>query len=1067
MNQPTRPIDLDALEVLHSREENAEARRNPIDNPRRMRIDATPHGQLVASSAWLDRLYAGHRMAKEKKPNVFDHVRSAGPWMTSVDDQPLVVLDGMSQTATLTDGFASDAVVRGYFDGAFNGSILSAPDTSCVWSAAAEAYAVALRDAFPSTPHVAFTNSGAEANEKALALCKLNAPSGATKVLAFEGSFHGRTLQSLHATWNPVKRTPYELPGFHAQFVAFPVVPVGYDRTQTESVAFRQCVSQGNMAGLKALAEDSADDQLRAEVASLDSINTHLASGSFYAVMVEPMQSEGGDRYGSYRFFRARRLLTRHHGVALIIDEVQTGFGLGGLKAWSDAYGLVDAKGDPDAPDATTWAKRAQVGLCLSRFEDPEPTSANVTSLVRGRLHLTGLDDGHLACEVEGWVSRHLSALTTLYGDLVGRPRGQGYAFAFDLPTPQHMLAYIKQRFQRGAVVFAAGTKTIRYRLSSAYGEHEVRKLFGTIRATLDWLTTHPDLDGPMPDGVHAQQPPEAPPWRIRTVIRSEAATLLERLLEIEAAVYEPARRDSPATLNVGLSHPDGVAVVAEVADGDGWMIIGSALAGPLEQFESVEGPDTDRHLGQANTAYSIAITVHPDHQGQGVGKALRDAQLKALRTMERSDGPRYEYVTGRNRVGLATSMTHVNRCFGAYEVVRLTEQYGEKNAEAIYYRQPLRAWAPPAVPPSTSNVLPWSDGIARPWHTAPASLRSLLTRGALFGPTVNKITICNYVTPAIVRAIEWVGALNPNHPHLYLTSCRDELVDKSIRTLKHNRPSATLAIGVDGGYLGHTTSGARALSDPAVHRMGAPIVEWPRMPHPSVAGTDASIDALKAIIEAQGGPDAILGIFVEPFQERTGHTLDESFWESLSAIRNETGIPLVSIETASAGYRCQAQPFATDGSHIIPDIRAWWPGGQTGFIHLTEQYFVEKPLTMVSTWDGDEISLIRCHHNLRALRLGAHDHAYAIFEPVVDAVRALGYTARGTGLYALFEAGESAEAIANNLQQRGLAVRSFPNGMIALVPPFDITTADADRAIDILQTTLPTRSGDGSRARL
>ena len=171
---------------------------------------------------------------------------------------------------------------------------------------------------------------------------------------------------------------------------------------------------------------------------------------------------------------------------------------------------------------------------------------------------------------------------------------------------------------------------------------------------------------------------------------------------------------------------------------------------------------------------------------------------------------------------------------------------------------------------------------------------------------------------------------------------------------------------------------------------MGAPVVEWPRMPHPSIVGSDRAIEHLKAVIETHGGADSILGIFVEPFQERTGYALDESFWESLDTIRQETGIPLVSIETASAAYRCQAQPFATDMSRVIPDIRAWWPGGQTGFIHLNDKYFVEKPLTMVSTWDGDEI-LIRCHHNLRALRLGAHDHAYGIFEPV-DAVRGLGY---------------------------------------------------------------------------
>ena len=69
----------------------------------------------------------------------------------------------------------------------------------------------------PGLPHVTFTASGAEANEKALALCRLHAARpDARRVLAFEGSFHGRLLLALHATHSPSKRAPYELPGYEA-----------------------------------------------------------------------------------------------------------------------------------------------------------------------------------------------------------------------------------------------------------------------------------------------------------------------------------------------------------------------------------------------------------------------------------------------------------------------------------------------------------------------------------------------------------------------------------------------------------------------------------------------------------------------------------------------------------------------------------------------------------------------------------------------------------------------------------------------------------------------------------
>ena len=266
----------------------------------------------------------GRPHGTREKPNVFDHVRSVGPWMASIDEDPMVVLDGMSQTATRPG---------------FRRSRCAAISTTCLRTQFCQhpiqlrprpaRHATRLRTAF-ETPHVSFTNSGAEANEKALALCRLNGPEGAHRVLAFQGSFHGRTLQSLHATWNPVKREPYELPGFGVTFTPFPLATPDYDLTQPDPDEFRAFVASGDMAGLKDQFGDDDDTVLKSEVESLCEIDSVLRKGGIYAVIVEPMQSEGGDRYGSHRFYRALRLLTRHHDVSLIFDEVQTGFGLAG-----------------------------------------------------------------------------------------------------------------------------------------------------------------------------------------------------------------------------------------------------------------------------------------------------------------------------------------------------------------------------------------------------------------------------------------------------------------------------------------------------------------------------------------------------------------------------------------------------------------------------------------------------------------------------------------------------------------------------------------------------------------
>ena len=153
--------------------------------------------------------------------------------------------------------------------------------------------------------------------------------------------------------------------------------------------------------------------------------------------------------------------------------------------------------------------------------------------------------------------------------------------------------------------------------------------------------------------------------------------------------------------------------------------------------------------------------------------------------------------------------------------------------------------------------------------------------------------------------------ALMPAHPHLYLTSSRDEATDKSLRILRYHRPAAQVPIALEGGYLGHTTAAARSLSDPAVHVQGAPWFDWPRVPHPAVAGVEGTLAGIRAAVAAAGGPDAVLGLYLEPMQERTGRVVPEAFWPALAALRDELGLPVVSLETATAAYRSGRGPFA------------------------------------------------------------------------------------------------------------------------------------------------------------
>jgi len=1061
------PPDLDRLEARHQREEHSEAERNLIDDPRPRRPSFPEDGSLPRSEEWLRRLYAGDRIVREKKPPVFDHLRSSGPWFVSVDREPLAVLDSMSQTATLPAGFAADAVVRAYVEGAFAETVCSASDTSAKEHWAEVEYRNWLAVQLPDLTHVSFTNCGAEANEKAFALCHLHRVNRqANRVLAFEGSFHGRTLLSLYATFSPAKRRPYEVQGYEARFAPFPLVRGAGDDVAINERRFLELVAEGKVGLLASEFDAEPHPQLRSEIESLEVVDRELASGKVFACIVEPMQSEGGDRYSTARFFRALRLLTRHHQVPLVMDEVQAGFGLGGPFAWHTEFGLVTSDGAPDSPDVVTFAKRAQVGVTVSRFQDPEPTSTHPASLVRGLINAR-LIDADDAERVEADVRDRLVELASAFPEFVGDPRVKGYAFGFDLPAPALLDALLAQRFWRGAIGFAAGDRTARYRLSKAFGQKEIEQVFDAIRRSLAWLVANPGQKPPSWQGFgdDEAQPSVIAGVRVRQLDSDDKDLYLARIIELEDKCYEEALRDPPEKLALAFDDPYGIAIVAEVASVGGWQLVGHALGAPLERFADLGGPAQDVFLGRGNTLYALAVTVAHERRGSGLGHLLKSTQLRAAREFTRADGAqRYAFVSGRNRLGHADAMLEINRSLGAHVVASLENQYPPLAHTAVYYRIPLQNHSSgsetTAAAPET-DVIELRDGVARPFREPPESLQWSERAGLLNGPTVTKLTLCNYVTPAVVRAVEWIGALVPDLPHLYLTSSRDETVDKSLRILRRNRPLANVVVGLEGGYFGHTTAAARSISDPQVHAQGEPYFVWPRVPHPAIVGSEATIALLTEALEAAGGPERVFGIYLEAVQERTGLVIPEAFWGLLDEFRTRTQVPVVLCETASASYRSGGGAFASTALPFKPNLLTWWPGGQLGLIHTDADHQVREPMAMVSTWDGDELSLIRLQHQLRAARRLDVCSAAAEFESMLQPIVAkAGLALRGLGLFRVVEAGPWASDLSAALARRGVLVRPYRNGCVTLVPALD----DAPRVTRILARVLSDALNDVSR---
>ena len=164
--------------------------------------------------------------------------------------------------------------------------------------ALAERLVQTVLGAEPGSARVFFTNSGTEANEAAFKVTRLT---GRTRIVAMEGSFHGRTAAALAITANPAYRTPFEpLPG---------------------DVTF---VPYGDAAALEAAVDDETA-----------------------AVVLEPIQGENGVVTPPDGYLQQVRDITRRHGALMWVDEVQTGMGRTGR--WL-------ASGDVDA-DLVTVAK--------------------------------------------------------------------------------------------------------------------------------------------------------------------------------------------------------------------------------------------------------------------------------------------------------------------------------------------------------------------------------------------------------------------------------------------------------------------------------------------------------------------------------------------------------------------------------------------------------------------------------------------------------------------------------------------------------------------------------------
>lgn len=278
---------------------------------------------------------------------------------------------------------------------------------------------------------VFFANSGAEANEAALKLArayaKLRRSEGnhlGTKFLALEHSFHGRTMGAVAATWKEKYREPFG-----------PVMP------GVEFVKFN------DIADLKAKFSDNV-----------------------CAIVIEPIQGEGGVRPVSREFFEAVRELTRSSGALLIVDEIQCGFGRTGKWCAYQHYGIQ--------PDVVTLAKPLAGGIPMGVMLCTEEAA----HAIHAGMHGTTFGGGPLACAVAlavissierehlldhianvgAYFSEKLSALAQKHSAAV-EARGIGLILALELDSADLAKLVVTEMMKRHILINRTDETVLRF----------------------------------------------------------------------------------------------------------------------------------------------------------------------------------------------------------------------------------------------------------------------------------------------------------------------------------------------------------------------------------------------------------------------------------------------------------------------------------------------------------------------------------------------------------------------------------------------------------------------------
>jgi predicted acetylornithine/succinylornithine family transaminase len=299
-----------------------------------------------------------------------------------------------------------------------------------------------MRDAGAGDGQVFFCNSGAEANEAAIKLARKFGGRGRHVMVSALGSFHGRTLGALALTGQPAKHEPFQ------------PMPEG----------FRYC-EFGDIASLEKLIDPTVA-----------------------AVMLEPIQGEGGVIPADPQYLQAVQKLCRERGVLFIIDEVQTGFCRTGK--W---FGFEHAGIQPDAvtfakgmgngmPVGAIWARRdvaavLQPGDHGSTYSGTALATAAVSAVIN---EMKRLDAASLAVKQGARIAAALKKIPK-----IDHVRGSGLLLGAQLVDGVETKDIVPVLLEKGLIVNGVNATTIRLAPPLTVSDAEIDEAVALIAEVL------------------------------------------------------------------------------------------------------------------------------------------------------------------------------------------------------------------------------------------------------------------------------------------------------------------------------------------------------------------------------------------------------------------------------------------------------------------------------------------------------------------------------------------------------------------------------------------------------